>query len=119
MKGVTGVNGSQSDAALQAGCHAIMQQVLLHLQQLTSPGSSSTEAAGSSPVSKKVQRAIKTAAANLYELLDALESVMDCASYLQVRQQASKSNKSKSGAAAESRAFFQPGPSFLHHVVVS
>ncbi|KAF6260626.1 hypothetical protein COO60DRAFT_1700230 [Scenedesmus sp. NREL 46B-D3] len=75
-------------APIPAACHAIMTQALLHLQQLNP--ASPAAASHSGKTARKQQKAIRAAAAGVYELLAALEAVQDCGSYLRALVQMSR-----------------------------
>jgi U3 small nucleolar RNA-associated protein 10 len=66
-----------------------MMQALLHLQQLN-PTSAAAAASPSGKTARKQQKAIRAAAAGVYELLSALEAVQDCGSYLRALVQMSR-----------------------------
>jgi U3 small nucleolar RNA-associated protein 10 len=66
-----------------------MTQALLHLQQLN-PTSTAAAASPSGKTARKQQKAIRAAAAGVYDLLSALEAVQDCGSYLRALVQMSR-----------------------------
>lgn len=76
-------NSSAAAAAVPDACHSIMTQALLHLQQLNPTSTAAAAASPSGKSARKQQKAIRTAAAGVYDLLSALEAVQDCSSYLQ------------------------------------
>lgn len=73
-----------TDALLiQRACQSIMSQALQHLLQLNPTAAAAQASATPNKGSKKLHKAVRAAAAGVYELLSALESVQDAASYLQ------------------------------------